>query len=89
MTVTAADSSFAAAVLNPVNPSRAKTSALSRQACGRSVNDCLKACLERPSTMPSSLAGSVPSRMPVRSMIVMTSSRRPAAHPHIRSGRHH
>ena len=66
------------AVLKPLNPSIATTSTASHQACGRSLNQVLKACLERPSTMSNNLAGRVPSRIPVRSMITVTylSSRR-------------
>lgn len=41
-------------------------------AAGRSASQVLKACLERPSTMSSSRAGPVPSRIPVRSMITVT-----------------
>ena len=41
-------------------------------AAGRSASQVLNACLERPSTMSSSLAGPVLSRTGVRSMITVT-----------------
>lgn len=44
----------------------------SRHDSSRPARHCLKACLERPETMSSSLAGPVPSRMPVRSMMTVT-----------------
>lgn len=72
ITGTASGSSSAAAVLNPVNPSIATTSTPSRHACGLSASHCLNACLDRPSTMSSSRAGPVPSRLGVRSMITVT-----------------
>ena len=72
ITATASGSSSVVAVLNPVNPSIATTSTPSRQACGRSASQVLNACLERPSTMSSSRAGPVPSRIGVRSMITVT-----------------
>lgn len=72
MTMTASGSSSLAAVLNPVKPSIATTSTRLRQDSSRSASQALKACLERPSTMSSSRAGPVPSRMPVRSMITVT-----------------
>ncbi len=72
MTATASGSSSAAAVLNPVNPSIATTSTRSRQSCGRPASHVLKAALERPSTMSSSRAGPVPSRIGVRSMMTVT-----------------
>ena len=41
-------------------------------ACGRPASQVLKTCFERPSTMSSSLAGPVPARTAVRSMITVT-----------------
>src|SRR5215213_4890188 len=72
MTATASGSSSVVAVLNPVNPSIATTSIPSRQDWGRSASQVVNACLKRPSTMSSSRAGPVPSRIPVRSMITVT-----------------
>ena len=72
ITATASGSSSAVAVLKPVNPSIATTSTPSRHVWSRSVSQDLNACFERPSTMSSSRAGPVPSRMPVRSMITVT-----------------
>ena len=60
------------AVLKPVNPSIATTSTPSRQAFGRSASQVSNACLERPSTMSSSLEGPVPIRIGVRSMMTVT-----------------
>src|SRR5215211_7339297 len=70
--VSTSGSSSTAAVLNPVNPSIATTSTASRHVCGRSASQVLNAALERPSTMSSNLAGPVPSRTGVRSMITVT-----------------
>jgi hypothetical protein len=65
MTVTVSGSSSLGAVLNPVKPSIATTSTRWRQDSSRSANQTVKACLERGSTMPSSRAGPVASRVPV------------------------
>lgn len=59
MTATRPGSSSVVAVLNPVKPSIATTSTALRQAWSRSDNQVLNTCLERPSTMSSSLAGPV------------------------------
>ena len=56
------------AVLKPVNPPNATTSTWSRHARGRSADQVLNACLERPSTMSNDRAGPVPSRITVRPM---------------------
>lgn len=48
------------------------TSTRSRHACSRSVGHCLKTCLDRPWTMPSSRDGPVLSRIGVRSMTTAT-----------------
>ena len=72
MTATASGSSSVVAVLNPVKPSIATTSTALRQAWSRSDSQVLNTCLERPSTMSSSLAGPLPERGPVRSMTTVT-----------------
>ena len=71
-TATASGISSVVAVLKPVNPSIATTSMVSRHASSRSASQLLNAFLERPSTMSSSRAGPVPSRIGVRSMITVT-----------------
>jgi hypothetical protein len=55
-----------------LNPSIATTSTPSRQASVRAASQVLNTCLERPSTMSSSRAGPVPSRIVVRSMMTVT-----------------
>jgi hypothetical protein len=60
------------AVLKPVNPSIATTSTPSRQDVSRSPSQALNTCFDRPSTISSSRAGPVPSRIGVRSMITVT-----------------
>lgn len=72
MTSTASGSSSFAAVLNPVKPSMATTSIRSRHAGSCWLSHSLKAFLERPSTMSNNLAGPLPSRSGVRSMITVT-----------------
>ena len=72
ITATASGSSSVVAVLKPVKPSIATTSTASRQAWSRSASQALNTLLERPSTMSSSLAGPLPVRGPVRSMITVT-----------------
>ena len=59
-------------VLKPVNPSIPATFTPVRQAWGRLASQALNAALDRPSTMSSSRAGPVPTRIGVRSMITMT-----------------
>ena len=59
---------FGGGGLEAVKPSIATTSSASCHVWGRSVSQVLNACLDRPSTMSSSRAGPVPSRIPVRSM---------------------
>ena len=59
--------------LEPAEPRPiATTSTPFRHVSGRAASQVLNACLERPSTMSSSLAGPVPSRIGVRSMITVT-----------------
>jgi hypothetical protein len=60
------------AVLKPVNPSIATTSTPSRQGVSRSPSQVLNTCFDRPSTISSSRAAPVPSRIGVRSMITVT-----------------
>ncbi len=69
ITATASGIFSPAAVLNPVNPSIAITSTPSRHALSRPSSRAVNTCLERPSTMSSSLDGPVPSRTGVKSMI--------------------
>ena len=72
ITATASGSSSLVAVLKPVNPSIATTSTPSRQDLSGSPSQVLNTCFDRPSTISSSRAGPVPSRIGVRSMITVT-----------------
>lgn len=72
MTVLAPGSSSAAALVNPVNPSIATISILSRQMLGWEASQVLKTCLERPGTMSKSREGPLRSRMGVTSKITVT-----------------
>lgn len=72
MAATASGSSSVVAVMKPLNPSAATTSTPSRQASVRAASQVLNTCLVRPSTMSSSRAGPVPSRIVVRSMMTVT-----------------
>lgn len=51
--------------MKPVNPSIATTSTQSRQDVSRSPSQVLNTCFDRPSTISSSRAGPVPSRIGV------------------------
>ena len=72
ITVTAWGTSSAAAVLKPVKPSIATIVMPSRQACGCSDSQVLKACFERPSTIANNRLGPVPVLTGVRSMTTVT-----------------
>lgn len=73
ITTVAVGSSSLAAVLNLVNLSIATTTFTpSRHALGRGASHALNAALGWPSTMSSNLAGPVPARIGVRSMITVT-----------------
>jgi hypothetical protein len=72
MTAAASGSSSLVAVLKPVKASIATASTVSRQAGSRSASQVLNACLERPSIMPSSREGPLPSWIPVRSATAVT-----------------
>jgi hypothetical protein len=58
--------------LTPVKPCIATTFTASRQDCSRCASRVLSACFEPPSTISSSRDGSVPSQIPMGSMITVT-----------------
>ena len=72
MTAVASGSFSAAALVNPVNPSIATISILSRHVSGWEASQVLKTCLERPGTMSKSREGPLRSRMGVTSKITVT-----------------
>lgn len=72
MTTVASGSFSAAALVNPVNPSIATISILSRHVSGWEASQVLKTCLERPGTMSKSREGPLRSRMGVTSKITVT-----------------
>ena len=72
MTAVASGSSSAAALLNPVNPSIATISMLSRHVAGWEASQVLKTCLERPGTISNSREGPLRSWTGVTSKMTVT-----------------